>query len=322
MRRQARLGGRGYHAGVRPPSHAHASLPGDRPRISRIGAPQEIVRLAHGWLGRGNGVYYRPSVPPLKEAAARSAHAAYLRASEPVLVLHDATLLGSGENGFLVTPERLCWKNFFEHPRQIAWSEIDPASVVANTGSVNLAGGNIVVSGEIAAPAAQFFAELAACSRHDPEGPYRRRAEATADTAEGQAAAVARLAARVRPYLGEVEDLFYHPAIPASKLERARAMHAVHLPRGEAAAVLYDDTLFGSAEEGFLLTPHRICWKILSSGPLALAWDQIEVDRISASTNVVHVMGGALHFTSQSELAAPVAALLAALVEEARKGLL
>jgi len=285
-----------------------------------VGDPQEIVRLAHGWLGRGGGVYYRPHVPQLKEAAARSAHAAYLRQSEPVLVLHDATLLGSGENGFVVTPERLCWKNFFEHPRQIAWSEIDPASIVAHAGSVDIAGGNIVVGGEIAAHAARFFAELSGRRRPDGGGPYRRNADAPADTVEGQAAAVARLTARVRPYLGEVEDLYYDPAIPPAKLHRARGMHARHLPRREAVAVLYDDTLFGSAEEGFILTPHLFCWKNLSSGPMALRWAQIEVGRITTSGNVVHVMGSAVHFTSQSELAAPVAALLGALIQEARRG--
>ena len=118
---------------------------------------------------------------------------------------------------------------------------------------------------------------MAGWRRHDPGGPYRRGADAPADTAEGHAAAVARLTARVRPYLGEVEDLFYHPAIPASKLQRARGMHAAHLPRREAVAVLYDDTLFGSAEEGFVLTPHFFCWKNLSSGSQA-------VDRISIVT--------------------------------------
>ncbi len=290
---------------------------GDRPRL---GAPQEIVRVAHGWLGRGSGVYYRPFVPQLKEAAARGSHAAYLPASEPVLVLHDATLLGSGENGFVVTPERLCWKNLFEHPRQIAWSEIDPASIAAHGSSVDVAGGNIVVGGEIAMHAARFFAELAGRSHHDAGGPYRRQGDASAESADGQAAAVARLTARARPYLGEVEDLFYDPAIPASKLERARAMHARHLPRRERVALLYDDTLFGSAEEGFLLTPHLFCWKNLSSGPMALEWARIEVERVQASGNVVHVMGSAIHFTAQSELAGPVAALLAALVREAQSG--
>jgi hypothetical protein len=285
-----------------------------------MGAPQEIIRVAHGWLGRGGGVYYRPFVPQLKEAAARGAHAAYLRESEPILVLHDATLLGSGENGFLVTPERLCWKNLFEHPRQIAWSEIDPASIVAQGGSVDIAGGNIVVGGSIAPHAARFFAELAGRGHHDAGGPYRRHGDAPADTADGQVAAVARLTARARPYLGEVEDLFYDPAIPASKLERARRMHAQHLPRRERVAVLYDDTLFGSAEEGFVLTPHMFCWKNLSSGPMGLRWAQIEVDRITVSGSAVHVMGSPVYFTAQSELAAPVAALLAALVREAQNG--
>jgi hypothetical protein len=281
----------------------------------RAGAPQEIVDLGRAWLGQRNDVSYAPQIPSLKEVTARAAHEAYLPEGEPVLVLYDGTLLGGADNGFLVTPERLCWKNFFEHPRQIGWSEIDPAAVVSDVGRVAIAGGSIMVSGDLVPHAAHFLAEMASRARREPGGPYRRAVDAGT---EGERGAAARLAMLARRQLGEVEDLHYHPAIPPQKLRRARAAHAARLPAGEAVAVLYDDTLFGGAEEGFLLTAHRLCYKNLSSGPASVAWVDLDPEGISQRRNVVYVPGGAMLFTAQGELAAPVAALLARLGRDAR----
>ena len=81
----------------------------------------EIVALALHHLGMRDGVHYAPDIPPAKEAAARAAHAAHLPESEPVLVLYDDTAFGSAKNGFVITAERICWKNLFFHPHQIPW---------------------------------------------------------------------------------------------------------------------------------------------------------------------------------------------------------
>jgi hypothetical protein len=285
-----------------------------------VGAPHEIVGLARRWLGRGSAVFYAPHVPSLKESLARGAHEVYLPESEPVLVLYDGTVLGSAENGFVVTPERLCWKNFLEHPRQIAWSEIDPARVVPDLGRVSIAGGSIAVSSDLVGQTARFLTEMAGRCQAEPGGPYRRTAGAAAESAEGRHQAVARLARTARRQLGEVDDLYFYPAIPPQKLRKARATHAAHLASGELCAVLYDDTVFGGAEEGFLLTTHRLCWKNLSSGSEAVAFGDLDPQSVSARRNVVRLMGSAIHFTAQSELAGPVAALLTALVREARGG--
>jgi hypothetical protein len=278
---------------------------------------QEIVEAARARMGRERDVFYAPGIPPFKLAAARAAHEAYLPEHERVLVLYDGTLLGSADNGFVVTAERLCWKNLFEHPRQIAWSEVDPASIVPDVGRVAIAGGSIVTSGDLAPHAARFLVEMASRARRDAGGPYRR----AEDAAEDERAAVARLAAICRRQLGEVEDLHYHPAIPPKKLLRARAAHSAWLPADEGVAVLYDDTLFGGAEEGFLLTAHRLCYKNLSSSPASVAWVDLDPSRISLERSTVFVPGGALLFTAQGELAAPVAALLGRLAAEARRGL-
>jgi hypothetical protein len=290
------------------------------PQSSRRGVAHDIVSLAEKRMGLGNAVFYAPSIPPGKEAGARRVHALHLPESEPILVLYDGTVFGSATEGFLATAERLCWKNLLEHPRQILWCDLDPATIVPDSSTLGVAGGSIDVAGGVVPGAAGFLVEMA--TRYGPAegGPYRRGADAAPETPAGVILATSRLTALARRHLGEVEDLYYHPAIPSAKLRKATAAHAAHLAPDEVVAVLYDDTIFGSAEEGFFLTSRRLCWKNLTGGVESAAWTAIEPDSISPSGNLVYVMTGAIQFTTKRALAVPVARLLTAIAVEARGG--
>mgnify|MGYP000494024859 CR=1 FL=1 len=77
--------------------------------------------------------------------------------------------------------------------------------------------------------------------------------------------------------------------------------------------------VFGSAEEGFLLTPDRLCWKNIAEEAKQLPWALLEADKVEASGGYVKVLGGWLQLTGRRELLEPVAALLRALGEEAKR---
>src|SRR5262249_45535937 len=102
--------------------------------------------------------------------------------------------------------------------------------------------------------------------------------------------------------------------------KKARAAHAAHLSPSEVVGVLYDDTAFGSAEEGVLLTTRRLCWKSLTHGPAHLEWHRIEPETISPSGNLVYIARPGLQFTPRAELCVPMAELLVALVTGLRSG--
>ncbi len=112
--------------------------------------------------------------------------------------------------------------------------------------------------------------------------------------------------------------VFYHPAIPPRKLHNARAVHAAHLGPDETVAVLYDDTFFGSAKDGFLLTPRRLCWKNFSGAVGSLEWSAIAPQQVAANGNLVYLMSGTLNVTAAAPFAARVAALITAVAVEAR----
>jgi hypothetical protein len=291
----------------------------DRKGEGAAWTPDAIVRLARRHLGMAHSVFYAPSIPHDKLGKARAAHALHLPEDEPILVLYDDTLFGGAKDGFVVTPERLCWKNFWEHPRQVEWSALEPSVIAEDSGKISIAGGGVLVHAELVPAAAAFFIEMASRGDISSAGPYRT-AEPPPPIRADAVMPVERIIALARQHVGEVEDLYFHPSIPRAKLLRARAAHEGHLSAGEVVAVLFDDTVFGSAEEGFLLTSQRLCWKNISTNPEQLPYREIALDTITVDEQCVRVMGGALQFTACNELVGPVAQLLRVIIEEVQGG--
>jgi hypothetical protein len=84
-----------------------------------------VLDLLRQHFSDADSVFVCPHVPPAKEQAARRVHAAHLPAAERILVLHDATPFG-GHEGFVVTAERICWKNAGETACSIEWRSLEP----------------------------------------------------------------------------------------------------------------------------------------------------------------------------------------------------
>ncbi len=97
---------------------------------------------------------FSPAIPGKQELGARQAHAHHLPSDERVLMLHDDTLFGSGDDGFLVTARRLCWKNAGEPPRMIEWTSLDPDAMYADKWRLELPDGAIEITGDVSVLAA------------------------------------------------------------------------------------------------------------------------------------------------------------------------
>lgn len=94
------------------------------------GSAASLLGLAREILGSvEDDLYFSPQIPASKERNARAVHAAWLDANEPVLVLYDDTLFGAGDDGFVLTAQRLHWRNILDEPRTLAWAELDPAQI-------------------------------------------------------------------------------------------------------------------------------------------------------------------------------------------------
>jgi len=88
--------------------------------------------------------------------------------------------------------------------------------------------------------------------------------------------------ALLRDHFTGAESTSLCPSIPGKKELGARCAHAAHLPSDERVLMLYDDSIFGSGDEGFLVTRRRLCWMNTSGPPRTIAWADLDADGMYA----------------------------------------
>ena len=116
------------------------TLPSDRSShagedAARIVMSEEaILELLRRHFGALGAAFVASNVPSRKEEAARRAHIVHPPPNEPILALYDSTMLGSGDEGFIVTARRLCWKNLNGPAYSILWRDLDPERLFVEGG--------------------------------------------------------------------------------------------------------------------------------------------------------------------------------------------
>jgi hypothetical protein len=94
---------------------------------ARIAMTEEsVLQLLRQHFGDVEPIFLCPHVPQRKEAMVRHAHLVHLPETERILGLYDASWLGHGTDGFVVTSRRLCWKNVGEPACSITWRDVEP----------------------------------------------------------------------------------------------------------------------------------------------------------------------------------------------------
>jgi hypothetical protein len=88
--------------------------------------------------------------------------------------------------------------------------------------------------------------------------------------------------ALIRQHFAGIDAMYLCPAIPGKKELAARSVHARHLPSDERVLALFDDTVFGSGDDGFLVTARRLCWKNVAGRAQMIEWQHVAPDRMYA----------------------------------------
>lgn len=257
------------------------------PRNADVVAEDVVLSLAREHLEGLAGVFLGPDIPDKKLARARAAHARHVGAQEPIVVLFDATLLGSAEDGFLATPERFAWKNLMEHPRAMRWSHLARTPVQALGHRVEIARGLVPVPW-VPGGAERVRDFLFACGHRTMAlgAPYRDIARDQEPKTLGD-----RIVATARRALGELDWVHYRPSIPPKMLAAVRLVHARSLAPGEEVLVVYDDTVLGSGNDGLVLTERRVCWRNFWSAAEAMEWVDVAPDRIAVDGDLLALDG-------------------------------
>ncbi|MBX3191324.1 MAG: hypothetical protein KF819_30280 [Labilithrix sp.] len=125
----------------------------------------------------------------------------------------------------------------------------------------------------------------------------------------------------VRQYFAGAGSMYFCPNVPPKKEHGVRRAHVGHLPTNEWILGLYDDTVFGSSEEGFVITSRRLCWKNIAEQPCMLEWQHLDPERmypdgqklvlgagyleISGDESVIDACADAFHILAISARATP-----------------
>ena len=157
--------------------------------------------------------------------------------------------------------------------------------VVEADGEVRVKGepiSTVLVSDNVRPRLVSFLQEVIRGDLDDPH-PYRQSPLTLgyrAGPVEGAAAISKHIAELVSEHMGDDDNIWAGPYIPERKLRGARKIHERHLPEDEEVLALYDDTVFGSAEEGFILTVRRLCWKNFTEHPRQVPWEYLPPEQI------------------------------------------
>jgi hypothetical protein len=127
--------------------------------------------------------------------------------------------------------------------------------------------------------------------------PEAQEPEETEEDAEAEDWAEEDVLELAKEHLGRRENLFYAPKIPADKERGAREAHKAHLPRDERVLVLYDSTLFGGADDGFVITNRRLCWKCIALDPQCVTFDELDGDEVGWDDDEFKIHGEAVQVT-------------------------
>jgi hypothetical protein len=111
---------------------------------------EAVTDLLRRHLTGTDSMHLCPNIPGKLEIAARKVHARHLPANERVLALFDDSVLGSGDEGFVVTSQRICWKNAgtTRRPQMIEWRHLDPDAMYADRNKLVLGVDAIELTGD------------------------------------------------------------------------------------------------------------------------------------------------------------------------------
>lgn len=176
------------------------------------------------------------------------------------------------------------------------------------TSSVRPAAPVAAVTAQVAPPPAPAR-PVTQTAHAEPEAPVTTFAGMTDDY----------VATKVQAHLGHHACLFMGANIGARKEGNAREIHAAHLPPEEAVVALWDNTVFGAADDSVVITARRVCWRDNSlCDAYMLPWRSIDPGTICALDGSTLEVRGAKMFV-MSDGAARMADLLRALSTEARR---
>lgn len=232
-------------------------------------------------------IYIRPHIPAKQLSNAVGAYSVRVEPKE-VVVLIDDTAFGSGKDGILICENRLVIREMFSSARAYEYDAIESISCEGRRLYINEREAyklNIPGKDELGV----FFElmnqwiSLREASIQSQE--HRATESASSNTSVGMGEFLFEVGRKV------ISDKVYvRPHIPAKKLQSAISAYGNGVAP-EDVIILVDDTAFGSAKDGILITDTSIYIKIFTEALRAYEWEAVE--SIDIEKRIIYINGAA-----------------------------
>lgn len=234
-------------------------------------------------------IYIRPHIPAKQLSNAVGAYSVRVDPKE-VVVLIDDTAFGSGKDGILICENQLVIREVFSSARAYDYDAIDSISCKGRRLFINEREAYKLVQPDKHDLAEIFGLMSQWISRPGALTAQSRAPRVAAPAPSGQANA------GMGEFLYNVgrkvvsDKVYVRPHIPAKKLQSAVNAYGNGLS-SEDVIILVDDTAFGSAKDGILITDKSIYIKIFTEALRAYEWEAVE--SIDIEKRTIYINGAA-----------------------------
>jgi hypothetical protein len=253
---------------------------------------------------KDKNIYFYPDIPPKKLNNVFNSYALEAR-NENILILIDNTTFGNAKDGALFTDKKIYAKNIGASPQSYEYNMIK--SVFFVEGMTSKLYINDIMFLETNFPEKYAMHLMTDMLREiskafQPQGAGASFAgqqisdgvsqsevsQPMAQKKENRAVDVQKI---ISDYRSRIKDkkIFFHPDIPPTKLNNAINAYAV-AARDENILMLIDNTNFGGAKDGALLTDKKIYAKNIGSSGQSYEYNQIKsVFFVEGMTSKLHI---------------------------------
>jgi len=252
--------------------------------------PNAVLEYWKQALPLHEGIHYRGAIPEDKLAKVCEVY----RLSDPgsVLVLYDDTLFGGASEGFIVTASQFGFKAISTDPQLVTFTELNPGDVQYDGQQVTVRGEIVAMTGNVAALKTGLGQALRqtvhATKSGGLSGPYRR-GPGSPQARKKPSLLWQETLTILQRVLSKHGSLYYQGHIPSRKLRNVVKLHGIEDPNHVLA--LYDDTIFGSATEGFVITHTHLFFKGIADDPLSVELDLLRATDIEHDGHQLRVKG-------------------------------
>jgi hypothetical protein len=261
---------------------------------------------------------FRGEHKPTKLAAACQVHS--IEGPESVLVLFDDTLFGGAKEGFVVTAKGFGFKTLGDEPRWIPFAQLHASDVHFDEGRMGI---KVLVRGEnpgltnvekaFQERLSETLRAMAGVGVRGAQNIYRSSPRIWSSQIQGtpvDATDILRVAAAA---LSPGKGLYLGTAIPGRKFRKVSELYGIELP--EQLLVLWDMTMFGGAEDGFILTDRRLGLKELMFKPFSIPLASLRIKDIEVQAQGKDLLVRGKRFALESQRGSELAELLWQLID-------